>query len=66
MFLPWRACQNRRAETRARRQEAVRQPPREPLRDLAPRANYPVEVAAALKRLAAAVDERIASSEGVA
>jgi len=38
----------------------------QPLRDLAPRATYPVEVAAALERLAAAVDERIASSEGTA
>jgi nicotinate phosphoribosyltransferase len=35
----------------------------QPLRDLAPRANYPVEVAPALERLAAEVDERIARSE---
>jgi nicotinate phosphoribosyltransferase len=38
----------------------------QPLRDLAPEANYPVEVATALVQLAAQVDERIARSEGAA
>ncbi len=38
----------------------------QPLRDLDPQAHYHVEVADALKHLAAKVDERIAQSEGVA
>jgi len=38
----------------------------QPLRDLAPGADYPVEVATALVQLAAQVDERIARSEGAA